>query len=405
MAYSDDLIALSPDHLWKFNGDLLDAVGSTDGTGTSIDFSGVALCEDVTSSARTNGLSDRIAVATSTDIDGALSQKTVCGWFQTNAIQLPPTSIYREGNNGSFQFNIVLWAGNKLLFDVLNTLTVNQVFSDNVFKVNRIYHITAVFSGSAFNNEVALYIDGLKQSVSLPSNGEPNYASLSTRTAATWGLPTGISQVGDGNVNLTACLTGRYNQWATFSGVDLTATQIREELFEKGARTSTKIINQIALDAIANTVRPDEPLNIRVEDNGGDLTLTADNITHDPLASIHVQWMGAGVLTYINTNGSNASITSTPNGGTVNIVNPAELSISPLIPNTEVRVYEAGTEIEIGGVEDSGTSFSLNVQASSVDVVVHNIDYNYIRINSLDMSAGNVSLPISQIFDRDYRNP
>ena len=291
------------------------------------------------------------------------------------------------------------------MLDVVNGTTVNQVFSDNIFKINRTYHITAVFSGSAFNNEVALYIDGVKQSISVPSNGEPNYQNLPLRTAANWGLPTGTSQVGDGNVQLNACVSCRHNFWATFSGFDLTPTQIREELFEKGAKDGVTISNQSELDAIANSVRPDEPLNIRVADNGGDLTLSADNITHHPLTSIHIQWMGAGVLTYINTNSSNASITSTPNGGTINIVNPALLTISPLVINTEVRVYEAGTQNEIGNVEDSGTSFLLDVQASSVDVIIHNVNYKFIRINSLDMSQGDVSLPVSQIFDRDYRNP
>jgi hypothetical protein len=406
MAYLDNIVALSPDHLWKFDGDLVDVVGSNNGTGTAIDYSGITLCEDATTnSVRMNDKADRISVATSPNIDQVLSQKTVCGWFQVTEIQLPPKNIYREGANGNGQFNIVLWAGNKVMLDVVNGTTVNQVFSDNIFKVNRTYHITAVFSGSAFNNEVALYIDGVKQSISVPSNGEPNYASLPLRTAANWGLPTGTSQVGDGNVQLNACVSAYHNFWATFSGSDLTPTQIREELFEKGAKDGVTISNQSGLDAIANSVRPDEPLNIRVADNGGDLTLTADNITHDPLASIHIQWMGTGTLTYVNTNGSNASIFSTPNGGTVTIVNPAVLTISPLVANTEVRVYDAGTMTELGGIEDSGTSFSVSIQSSSVDVVVHNVGYEYIRVDSIDMTSGNVDLPVSQIFDRNYENP
>ena len=154
-------------------------------------------------------------------------------------------------------------------------------------------------------------------------------------------------------------------------------------------------------------MRGNQPLNIRVEPVNGDIdfTLTADNITHDPLASIHVQYTGTATLTYINSNGSNASIGSTPNGGTINFVTPATLTVAPLIAGTECRVYQSGTSTELGGVENSTTSFSLLVQAPTVDVVIHNEEYVYIRVNDLDMSSGDVALPVSQQFDRGYSNP
>ena len=130
----------------------------------------------------------------------------------------------------------------------------------------------------------------------------------------------------------------------------------------------------------------------------------ADNVTHDPLASVHIQWMGTGTLTYVNTNGSDASIFSTPNGGTVTIVNPAVLTVSPLVPDTEVRVYDAETLTELGSIENSGTSFSLSIQSPSINVVIHNVAYKYIRVNSIDMTSGDVDLPVNQIYDRNYEN-
>ena len=94
------------------------------------------------------------------------------------------------------------------------------------------------------------------------------------------------------------------------SDADLTDTEIRETLFELGALAGTTISSgsesamQTSLDALADTVRGNEPLNIRVEEvtGDGDLTLSADNITHDDLASIHVQYLGSGTLTWQNTN-------------------------------------------------------------------------------------------------------
>ena len=407
MAYSDDVLALSPQHLWPFDGNYVDVVGSVaDGTNAGFGTAAV-LCEDASNSVECNGTSDRVQIPATTDIDGATNAKGVGGWVRFNSIQLPPKSIYREGTTGN-QFNVTLWAGNKLMLDVANGGDIRQAFSNNVLKPNRVYHIFGKIEGSGQDNEFALFVDGIRQSVTEPSNGQTGFASLGVRARAEFGDPSGATQAGGGTVLLNGPTNCRYNYWASFTGTEasnLTDAQIREELFEKGALPGVTITNQAGLDALASTARPDEPLNIRVEDNGGDLTLTADNVTHDPLASIHVQWLGTGTLTYINTNGSNASIGSTPNGGTINFINPAVLTIAPLIAGSEVRVYESGTINEINGIETSGTSFSTAVQVSSVDAVIIKIDYEYIRVNNIDMTGGDVSLPVSQQFDRNYRNP
>ena len=205
---------------------------------------------------------------------------------------------------------------------------------------------------------------------------------------------------------MLAPINGRYSNWATFSGANaaLTDAEVREELFEKGAIPDITVTNQTQLDAIASSVRPNVPLAIRV-DVAGSISLTADNITFDPLCSIHVQYTGSGTLTWINNNGSDASIGSTTGGGIINFVNPATLTLSPLVANSEVRIYEAGTTNEVAGIENSGTSFVTSVNVSAVDVVIHSLDYQYVRVTNVDMSQGNVSLPISQILDRQYENP
>ncbi len=399
MAYIDDITALNPQHIWEFDANYTDSVGAADGTNAGMG-NADGICEGAANSVESNSTADRVVIPTQADIDGAATSKALGGWIRTNSIQLPPKSIYREGTTNN-QYNIIMWAGNKLMLDIVSGADVFQAFSDNVLKPNRIYHVFTRFNSSVF----ALYIDGVRQSITSPISGVPTVANIPSRTAAEFADPSGSTEAGNATVLLNAPTNCRYNYWSSFFGSTasaLTDLQIRQELFEKGALPSIVVTNQADLDALANTVRPDEPLNIRVDDNGGDLTLTADNITHDPLASIHIQWMGAGTLTYINANGSNASIASTPNGGTLNILTPATLTAAPLIPDTEVRVFESGTINEIAGIESSGASFSASIQASLIDVVIHKESYVYIRVNGIDMTQGNVALPVNQQFDRNY---
>ena len=410
MAYRDDITALSPDHLWPLEADSNDDVGSVNGTNTSIVFTATACCEDASNAAQSNATGDRIDFTTSTDIDGALDRKVVTGWLRVSQIQGPPKSIWREGTTGS-QFNIVMWAGNVVMLDIVSGSTVLQVTSDQIFQPGRNYHICAVFEGTGFGDRAALYIDGVEQSGTQDAG---SLTEIASRAAAEMCDPSGSTEVGNATVLLNAPVNGNYNFWATFSAANavLTDAEIREELFEKGAlpgatiSSDTEANMQTALDALADSVRGDEPLNIRIEAVTGDgtLNLTADNITHDALSSIHIQYMGTGTLNYTNTNGADATIGSTPNGGTINFINPATLTVTPLIADSEVRFYTSGTTTELAGVESSGTSFSSSVSASSVDIVIHKQDYQNLRITAVDMTSGDVSVPVQQIFDRQYEN-
>ena len=105
-----------------------------------------------------------------------------------------------------------------------------------------------------------------------------------------------------------------------------------------------------------------------------------------------------GTITLIN--GSTFVGTFTDANGTTTIT---ELTLTGLKLNTEIRIYETGTTTEIDGVENSGTTFATTTSASSVDIIVHALGYEYQRINGVDTSQ-NLTLPISQRVDRNYSN-
>ena len=93
--------------------------------------------------------------------------------------------------------------------------------------------------------------------------------------------------------------------------------------------------------------------------------------------------------------------TSTDSVGTTTV---STLTLTGLQSNSEVRVFNAGTTTELAGVENSGTTFTANISASSVDIVVHSLGYEYQKIEGADTSS-NLTLPIQQRVDRNYRNP
>ena len=75
--------------------------------------------------------------------------------------------------------------------------------------------------------------------------------------------------------------------------------------------------------------------------------------------------------------------------------------LTGLKTNTEVRIYDGTTEV--GGVENSGTSETFDIEQNSVDVVIHAL--GYLNQNLTVATTENTTLPISQVLDRQYTNP
>lgn len=85
------------------------------------------------------------------------------------------------------------------------------------------------------------------------------------------------------------------------------------------------------------------------------------------------------------------------------------LTFTGLISATEVRIYAAGTQNELAFVEDSTTTFSYPYVWSGsdilVDIVLFNLRYQPIYYYNYSLTSENATIPVQQIFDRNYLNP
>lgn len=107
---------------------------------------------------------------------------------------------------------------------------------------------------------------------------------------------------------------------------------------------------------------------------------------------------GAGTVAYMT---SDAGTTYVP---------PIQYSftLTGLQSGSEVRIFNADTLEEITGIENSSTSFSYNyTYVSDVDiyVIIMSLSYKWTRLDNLTLSNSNQSIPVQQIYDRDYANP
>ena len=150
---------------------------------------------------------------------------------------------------------------------------------------------------------------------------------------------------------------------------------------------------QYQLDQTANMVYGEDLTRTGAAFNLDDWDLIVDGATYTGDITT------TGTITL--SNGGLIIGTATDSTGTTTVTT---LTLTGLQTNSEVRVYDAGTTTEIAGVENSSTSFSANIEASSVDIVIHSLGYEYQKIEGADTSV-NLTLPIQQRVDRNYNNP
>lgn len=171
---------------------------------------------------------------------------------------------------------------------------------------------------------------------------------------------------------------------------DISAAYLEDNLGTYTDFLATRSGNLI--DAGAYNVTIDATASSVFAVSGNTITIKASNFTGDMIT--------AGLITLAN--GATFSGTRTDTNGTV--LPDSILTLTGLQPNSEVRIYQAGTTTEVDGIENSGTSFSTTTTESSIDLVIFNTQYQPVRTLAVDTST-DVTLPIQQIFDRNYNNP
>jgi hypothetical protein len=91
-------------------------------------------------------------------------------------------------------------------------------------------------------------------------------------------------------------------------------------------------------------------------------------------------------------------------------------TITGLVADTEVRIYNSLTREELAGTESSSTSFAYNYEYGGSDIPIfvniHNLEYEWFRLgesetasSSLQLSNANQTIPVQQRFDRNFENP
>jgi len=351
--YSDDIDGLGADHHWKFDGNSNDAIGSANGTDTSVIYTDTAIAKDATNCATTNATGDRISIPSTSDINSSTQSRWAFGgWFATTTIQEPPKSIAGRGNTTD-SIRFILFLGNRIMAeaDPGGTDTILQSFGSMFLADNRVYHLFARWSGSGYDNSFDFFIDGVLMTDAEPSDREPDIANFPATTVLEFADPASTVSVGGVEVILNAPVNGKYQHWCTFNDADIpTDAEIRETLFERGALADVTISSdteanmQTALDAYADTTRGDAPCCIEIEavSGGGDFTLDLDNIKFNSLSSIHIRYNGtSGTLTLRNTNGADCSITSAPFGGTIELYTEVTVKVTVKDASTKANIQNA----------------------------------------------------------------
>lgn len=371
MAYEDDIDALVPDHFWTFDNNYNDTGNSPTlrnadlGQVNPLTFVTSPICEDATHALEFGNNTSRTEVADNAEMNNASNPvRSMGGWVRLGSIAKPPSTIFKEGG-GVNNFAFVIGFGNNLIAQAVDQGDFDiQAFSDRPLQPGRFYHIMFVFEGSNDGNNFALFVDGVLQSVTEPDPPTPNKTTMAQHTGDnTFGDPDTALNVGGTSVSFVGTGGMRIGYWATWE-VALTATQIRDTVFERGALPTHTVTNQAQLDALASTISG-QCCAVRV-DVVGSITLDTSIVFDDN--SIDFQYTGTGTLTLRN-DGGTINVTSAPFGGTINIVDVnIPITFTNLPVGAEFRVYDEdvdGIANTIGtnreGVEALGaTSYVVN---------------------------------------------
>lgn len=120
--------------------------------------------------------------------------------------------------------------------------------------------------------------------------------------------------------------------------------------------------------------------------------------------AIYVNIASGSMTISITGGGTTPSIRTA--GATVNVVNNTTVTLTGLVNGSEVRVYDSGTDAVIAGTDSvSGNEFAFaDAAANVVYIRIFHTTYLPADIIGYTIPASDTDVPVSQVFDRNYRN-
>jgi len=200
-------------------------------------------------------------------------------------------------------------------------------------------------------------------------------------------------------------------QTLTLSGASFEACEIN-------ADNSNLLFDNIVLSNSKITLSSLSQINGSLENNSLDDYMIVVTGTGDMTWDLIVENSTSHKLVYFSADSGTIDVYKTSNsddfdydtaGATVNVHNPQiTLELTGIKEGSEVRIYNQADMTELAGVESlSGTTFTYSYEYTSdidVVIVVFNVDYDPIRLEAT-LTNENTTIPIQQIFDRNYSNP
>lgn len=417
-SYEAIVTGLNPDIFHTFQNTYVDTQGvaaanSQASTG-SFGFVTIPLTRGATHSWTCNNNNSRIEMNDTiyTNITTRHTQRLIGGWIQLGQVYLVPSGFYDEGGQLNNLYMVVGF-GNVLLGNISDSYGSPafkvQVYSDFKLSTNRPYHVMIKFIGGT---GFTMFVDGVEVS---KTNGNPITNKTMSTHSGDWvyGKPDGSLDTGGTDIQYPSApdlLISHFGTWSGLSATFPTDSEIRTELFEKGAiatdliTSDTEANMQLAVDALANTDYVDKPLPLKInKSSDGNFRIELDHITFDDRCSMHVQYTGNTTLTIVNNGTSNCDLSkcSTPYGGTIVIENPATFTIDGLITGSIVEIYDneivdvGNRNTKLAFANNSGTSFQYSHNGTSNDVIVAVLKSGYKEIKLLyTLGSNNQTLTV-----------
>ena len=343
-------------------------------------------------------------------------------WYNRNSERGSATQFNQGGGNGSFvlstqdiEFSFVDVDGNPLDDIIVFTTETDDGIREDVNSVD----FTTIQTYSATSSGGVASIPQFRQCVFFTGDDGVSYRLISRFTTSQddtdtqlFGIISYLHTIDTPSFSIKGVGTYKVEGWTKV--LDFLISESNKSTVDAYTEidTSQKFYDRAKSYLVDNYAGEADTIVIR----SGDLIDTGSyNITIDATAAAVFAFDGSTLTIKASTFVGNMITTGTVtllNGATVagyytdtnGTVSNTVLTLNDLKVNSEVRVYDAGTTTELAGVENSGTSFNAALSVSSVDIVIFNTDYKPLRTTNVDTTV-NVTLPIQQIFDRNYTNP